>query len=495
MERIDRIKIDPTLDSKYLAQYNKEDQKAVSKRARLFGFCEIADIEQARQEENGKDKTARIERGYEQLKNLWFALFSNTPTEAAKFFDDILDSEDTMLRLVRFLQDSGIVFHENITPTTLSKVFISNPDLCNILPSDFLEQLTKAHVVKYEARVQVFEQNELPALLQRVNEKFNQAIKTGILPIDLSTWERFRDSTAIGIIDPIFENEAVQGDYAEKKGIQISLLLSQEQLEAVLIHEFLHVISGRTVIKETEEYVEEAGVESYTYFDVQRSGLHFTSSLSRKERFSWLNEAVTEDLTLKIRGSEKGSTYFGERKLLHLLKQYLGGEIETVIYGAYFENVIPGINKGEDFKTLLKKINEQFGNHFLIQLDIFIHEQRDNDGSLLTWEAGVDRAVAKWTKLGSSFPSFLNAWVQEQNLKFKLPARNMIDMVKQTVPKFLDNLSMSSLGDNFESVWQINFGSLIKHLPQYEVAVIKDLVRNMLKREILKKKSNRIYNK
>ena len=156
-------------------------------------------------------------------------------------------------------------------------------------------------------------------------------------------------------------------------------------LQHIYNHEMFHVISGSLFLT-TPRHL---GIYNTAQ---HRQGLSFgpkvgtdVESMEKKERFTWLNEAVTENLALSISkdGADDFATYRAERVLLSLLINGPVGEGSVRVdrnkfYQAYFEDY-----KAEDsdeirlkkWKELIRSINEAYYPGFLVKIDKLIKEK------------------------------------------------------------------------------------------------------------------------
>lgn len=129
----------------------------------------------------------------------------------------------------------------------------------------------------------------------------------------------------------------------------------EDELHGALTHEFLHELSGKSIT---------AWYDDDTLFDARERKIGVSLNGRGRESFDWLNEAITQWLTMELRGEDgfgKGS-YFRERRWLReLLEQ--GLSIRLVL-DAYFENITneqPKKERGQLFTKLVKAVNELLG--------------------------------------------------------------------------------------------------------------------------------------
>ena len=148
-------------------------------------------------------------------------------------------------------------------------------------------------------------------------------------------------------------------DFEEDKSLEI--------LNATLIHEFLHALSGKTLVQ--------FGVDNDGNVSEQKMGLAFHAG--ENERFGWLAEAVTEDLTNKILKREKDEIYAEEQELFSLLQNSGATQIPIeLFYAANFENYDPTAGDRKEsaipkWHQLRRVISESYSPTFLVNLDQF----------------------------------------------------------------------------------------------------------------------------
>ncbi len=96
----------------------------------------------------------------------------------------------------------------------------------------------------------------------------------------------------------------------------------------------------------------------------------------KNHRFHWLNEAVTETVTLNLLSRENSASYVPERELLDLLLKKGGKKLPQQLFiDAYFESYDPEKPVDEHipaWKKLYAEINEAYRPGFLLQLDKYI---------------------------------------------------------------------------------------------------------------------------
>jgi hypothetical protein len=166
----------------------------------------------------------------------------------------------------------------------------------------------------------------------------------------------------------------VAGDYSRSSDkIRLTIdNLSPGEFQADLDHETFHALSGVTAkIEEPQPLPGERDL-------FIREGLAINEHTRgrqplRKERFNWLNEAVTEELSIAIR-SDKSGVYENERAILKLLENRVDPKL---FYAAYFETFEQGEGTPA-WGELQGALHEQFEPHILLTLDNIITDDTEH---------------------------------------------------------------------------------------------------------------------
>jgi hypothetical protein len=202
-----------------------------------------------------------------------------------------------------------------------------------------------------------------------------ELVKIGVhLPAELI--EARVSTVRVYISDPLrdmLRNVQWQGGYSPSShaiyisGYEFGDGKNEQRLYATLTHEFLHALSGKTLLQWIGALVTE-----------QKTGLGFTAG--EETQFGWLAEAVTEDLTNKIRNTKEQESHQEEQELFSLLQSSGSKSVPAeLFYLAYFENYDPAASDRKEsaipkWHALRNAINEAYSPTFLVNLDKFINK-------------------------------------------------------------------------------------------------------------------------
>ncbi len=218
------------------------------------------------------------------------------------------------------------------------------------IPDQLFEEMVRTYVNFWEKKQEEFHE-KAPYMLAEFKEKTLQAIKENKLPITQELLEERMDDTRIYLADAMSIGDCTNGDYSVKEGVvRVAYRDDEEAQEKTVFHEMVHALSGRTVRLRSGD------------LDHQRNGLVFWVYNSKGNKsgkqFRWLNEAVTEEITIELLGIEpEDAAYPRERRYLQEL--YNQGVSKELVYGAYFENYDPDSQeKVPKWKELVRLIKD-----------------------------------------------------------------------------------------------------------------------------------------
>ncbi|MDQ5943747.1 MAG: hypothetical protein QG675_515 [Patescibacteria group bacterium] len=226
---------------------------------------------------------------------------------------------------------------------------------------------------KWEQRKEILERARSQSI-----ESIRTAIQDGILPRSISDRIDILSSIPLNfdLDTPMYNGEF----RPEEWEIDVSISSSEKYYAAtvhLLVHEFIHVLSGTSNIVLDEDIMEN-----------RRTGLVARNDYKNKYSYWWLNEAITEILARKVSGEyytqliggEDGAHYQDEIDLLQLLLSKSNQPLDYVLLDAYFEDrstdtPIPLANEYDvnpqqpAMQAMGKIFNRVFGKGFLNRLD------------------------------------------------------------------------------------------------------------------------------
>jgi hypothetical protein len=311
--------------------------------------------------------------------------FESAKDELLLWFNDP-DPEDKQIHFVaaRLLEEA----RETGLQTEEDDLIKGAKKLVESLTDEDLERLLEYHVNRELERQGEFEAI-VASMIRDFIDRTKEAVAAGRLPIDFDI-ERLKGrlfSLKISGIDPfsVYSTGAYDPETHSLKLIRVqslSELLSipisegdeeAVSLEHVLYHEGFHADAGKLVIYSDEEQdiaITRSGL-NYRTFEADIYPPHEVKiGISR---FEWLDEAITETLAMKVRGTENPGGRVEECKLYDLLKTRGKQEIpEELFIDAYLENYDPTQPPGQRdpaWKKLRRAINEAYDPAFIVELD------------------------------------------------------------------------------------------------------------------------------
>lgn len=246
------------------------------------------------------------------------------------------------------------------------------------------EKVSLPTLLKIAEELQAIEQKE-----QQEFSEFSESCRTEFIQIVKSKVEKgelpqtaldnlHRIDEALIILTDVLkssDNDALGTAHGESNYIRIDNVHFSEdpkgEIKNTIFHEFYHLLSGSSIT--IREEARDWG--HYLSAFLKKTGLRLNTQ--GRLFLSWLNEAITEDLTLnssdyKIDGEDTydgSGIYVDERKEFHdLIKK---GVSKQLFIDAYFENFVEDPNKkpGEKYTKLLKRVSEVLGPEELLKLN------------------------------------------------------------------------------------------------------------------------------
>ena len=239
------------------------------------------------------------------------------------------------------------------------------------------------HGRQFKSRGKRFRETFEPGLVKVFRQRVQEAIAQGELPIQPALLEQRIAETTVILRDAIqtsFDHRS--GSYHISNGLveidsSLSMVRRAKKLTHVYFHEMFHALSGRTIVGEESPFND----DEFTALDHTRSGIRFRNPQTKVIRFGWLDEALTERLTLrytKQQGQRKDYPYYHEEELLAFLST-MGKEAihERLFLDAYFENLdpdVPSDTRLPGWKALSTQMEKSWGPGFLNRLDQKVKE-------------------------------------------------------------------------------------------------------------------------
>lgn len=286
------------------------------------------------------------------------------------------------------------------------------------LPDNVFVNLLTRHVraVK-ESKEEIT--RELPDFQRRLYERLENAISSGVLPINNRTMENRWKTHTVKIADPLKLEPQAGGffnpnNYFHEGSNPDVVFLSvncasyfggnRQQRESIYTHEMMHLLSGRSMLAIE---VSQSSLSPDVTMDIGDENsdmiLHQRIGLGIGNQFIWLNEAMTEVLTMELLQNES-RIYSKEREVLQLLRTSGKSAIPDYLFkNAYFENYDPSKPQGQrvlKWQALYRAINEAYKPGFLIKLDQYVV----NKGIIATIKA----MQQDWTVITKTDPKSLS---------------------------------------------------------------------------------------
>lgn len=222
---------------------------------------------------------------------------------------------------------------------------------------------------------------ESPRLKYEFIERVSGLIRTGQLPLDPGRVRERLDRVSVLIGDSlVHELPEILGGFApEKNALYISGEAPEDWWEEIYTHEAFHALAGRTNAFYQFKDAEYGGADPMgrqtSLAMPHRNGLRITMGF--KDRFVWLNEAITQTLTLKVLGKKSGIGYEDYIRLFEDLRTKGKKTIPLKVFlHAYSENFDTVAEKAAPgWRELSVAAAEAYDSGFLVRLDEFVKSQ------------------------------------------------------------------------------------------------------------------------
>lgn len=317
--------------------------------------------ETARAEQLLKERDTTIRLKFEYLMESWQRLqqqvigISESDRHIGEEFGKMIDDPESR-------EELEVIFGEKFSGFTIKNMLAKITD--GSISEGLILKALKKHVDSFEKQ-----KEQLAKITERIKENFKErvreAVEQQVLPEEALQALSRLDLIAVDLKDRL-QNilSPIVGSCGTSGRIEVvSELLQPElekRLEKTLFHEFLHEISGKAITI----YSEDDGKIAYH----RRSGIALHSRKLGYSPNTWLDEAVTEFIAIKLSGHKEAGagayngsySYSVERKGLDIL--FALGLEENTIFKAYFENISSeGSEQGHHLQELVHRINEVAG--------------------------------------------------------------------------------------------------------------------------------------
>ncbi len=244
---------------------------------------------------------------------------------------------------------------------------------------------------KQEALLNRIEGEYKPRLIDDVRTH----IESGYLPEHvLERFSHVLDTVRFQVVDLFYselERDLRVGSFEQRaRTLKFSLRIPKDREYGVFAHEMLHALSGEILgIEDMDEDIPERYRKNHVHS--LSLGLRFGSTRNSNslQRLVWLNEAMTERITVRFLGKETPH-YTDFRNLLGFLIEH--GVPEDLFVSAYFEDFDPDsdAHRLPHMRELFKKTNTVFCEGFLIKLDKLVTQKGIKEVNSMVEEQGFD---------------------------------------------------------------------------------------------------------
>jgi hypothetical protein len=298
-----------------------------------------------------------------------------------------------------------------VSQSTLVKIQYLKSLISNGEPDEVNDERLK-NFLKYHIDEQMVTYRESEARITDWQERFLARLPADV---DREMVKRRIAETRVVFFDEIsaltsWHSQDAGGTFDDRTSIaRVDLTESPINQEKIYTHEMLHALSGRSIVFHPETLTDRQTIIN------QRVGFRITPytksgivSHRGKNRFRWLDEAVTEDITQEMMANAGYSTYHQERELMRLLQTSGKFTIDSdVIRKAYFENLdaaMPAGGRLPYWKALQKRLKEAYDEPILVKIDNIVNEQGMHAAisELRSRQSRQSRTADWWRRLSNS---------------------------------------------------------------------------------------------
>lgn len=273
---------------------------------------------------------------------------------------------------------------QRVIAKDLSNIFAfrydAEEDAEHLMPDPVLMDMIRTHREFTQKRVKEL-WPAVDEMRERVGPFLRSAIESGLLPISIDGLGDRLNNLNIGFVDGMKSKLSyVWGSYSSQFHlIELSTAIPENHRWNTFVHEVLHSLGGMISSVEEDKYGNRV-VRSI------KCGLGIKSE-GGDTLFSWLDEAVTEQITQDLLngrellgGDFDGVSYQKERKLLkRLIDDGIPKELFIQVYFENYDAARSG-HKTPALRKLFRMCNERFGKGYLMTLDRDIRKELPGKG-------------------------------------------------------------------------------------------------------------------
>lgn len=293
-----------------------------------------------------------------------------------------------------FIKNSSVAVRTSLLKDVLSdadlknEVFTEAGGLANVdaLAPKTIVRILKLRIERNKERKEALSEGWENIVLNVVSN-VKEGIEKGIIKRDIELADKIGNGLKFGTYDTFFTVRNSEGVHnSALQNIEFDLNASIEEIPHIVLHEMIHALSGSTLLRSKTIDEEDKIKEKVKN---QKTGLMFMNFDHEGEvngrKLFWLNEAVTEEITIQLT-DDSLMAYESERRKLKRL--YELGIDREIIYNAYFEDYNPDDpERVPHWKKFVAELKRVFPDLSVIQalkkvsddVDKEIEEEKNNE--------------------------------------------------------------------------------------------------------------------
>ncbi len=293
-------------------------------------------LDEARLEE-GLSAELRVKALNGRLKNAYASFIQSSTFEVKK-------------SLIRDLSQDSALLDEMLDKSLV----VSDVD---DIPPEMIAKILRLRLVSNERREKILNE-KLGEMLGEVKKQIIEGIKQGIVKRTEEEVDKIISSFSFKTFDPFFIGHTAYALHnASIRVIELATDVNVEQAPHFILHEIMHSLSGITILGEKNPIDDKVDTITNQRVGLMFFGFDHESGKLNGRKLDWINEAVTEEITMNLSGKSV-NVYSVERRKLK--KLYELGVDREIIYNAYFEDYNPDdperVPHWKKFVAELKKI-------------------------------------------------------------------------------------------------------------------------------------------